>query len=227
MPHAATSARRPWRRSSAAALTGLLLLAGCSVKQKKTLIAEALDEPGDRREAMEASLRVFDENPKYVDEMFRLMLEHPATLNRFLAVSASGLDDPRFAALMAKHLVRHPESLAEVFVQLLEAAKDAPEARRAMAGGMQQRPALVAETVLAKPEALTSTMVALVDALQRHPKAQPAFLAAMRERKDRISALLLSDKETLTALMGAVARQGDDALGRELRELFSGEERAR
>ena len=128
---------------------------------------------------MEANLRIFDEHPEYVEEMFRLMLEHPATLNRFLAISASGLKDPRFASLQAKHLVQEPRSLS-------------------------------------------TAMVAIVDALQGHPEAEAAFLAAMRERKGRISAVLLSDKETLTQMLGAMAGQSDDALARELRELFGG-----
>ncbi len=164
--------------------TGLLLLllvpAGCTVGAKKALISTTMEPDDERLKAMEANLRILDEHPEYVSEMFRLMLEHPATLNRFLAVSASGLRDPKFAALQAKHLVKEPRSLQVA-------------------------------------------MVAIVDALQAAPEAQPAFLAAMRERKGPISTLLLSDKETLTQMMGAMASQSDDALSRELRELFGGE----
>jgi hypothetical protein len=212
-------------------LQGLLvaaLAAGCSTAQKKSLISTAIEDKGQRQQALEATIRVFDENPEYVDEMFALMINHKTSLNRFLTVSASGLDDPKFSALMARHLVKEPKALAETFVQLLEAAKDAPEARKAMAGAMMQRPALVAETVLSRPEALTPTMVAIVDALQSHPEAQGAFLAAMRERKDRITSLLLSDKETLAAVMAAMARQGvkDNGFAQQLRELFGGKDPA-
>ncbi|MBF5042405.1 hypothetical protein FGE12_08335 [Aggregicoccus sp. 17bor-14] len=212
-------------RTAGRVLQGLLLAAlatGCTTAQKKSLISTAIEDEGQRKQALEATIRVFDENPEYVDEMFKLMINHKTSLNRFLTVSASGLDDPQFAALMARHLVKEPKSLAEVFVQLLEASKDAPEARKAMAGAMMQRPGLVADTVLARPEALVPTMVAIVDALGRHPEAQGAFLQAMRERKDRISALLLSDKETLAAVMAAMARQGvkDNGFAQELRELF-------
>ena len=164
--------------------TGLLLLllasTGCTVGAKKALISTTMEPDDERLKAMEANLRIFDEHPEYVDEMFRLMLEHPTTLNRFLAVSASGLKDPQFAALQAKHLVKEPRSLQVA-------------------------------------------MVAIVDALQARPESHPAFLAAMRERKQPITTLLLSDKETLTQIMGAMASQSDDALTRELRELFGGD----
>jgi hypothetical protein len=161
----------------------LCLLPACTVGAKKALISTTMEPDDERLKAMEANLRIFDEHPEYIDEMFKLMLEHPATLNRFLAVSASGLKDPRFASLQAKHLVQEPRSL-------------------------------------------TVAMVAIVDALQGHPEAQSAFLAAMRERKGRISTVLLSDKETLTQMMGAMASQSDDALTRELRELFGGGSKA-
>lgn len=206
----------------------LLPLVGClhgtGVEPKRFLMDKAMKVELERRELFEATLRVLDAHPEYVDELFTLMLGHRTSLNRFLAINSSGLDDPHYAALMARHLVRHPESLTEVMSQVLEASKDNPEAQRAMALAMERRAALTAQAVTSRPSSVNASTQALIDALQDKPEARQAFLTAMRERSEQVAALLLSDPETLAAVMGAMAERGveDASVAQQLRSLLEG-----
>jgi CRP-like cAMP-binding protein len=206
----------------------LLPLAGCihstGVEPRRFLMDKAMKNEVERRELFEATLLVLDEHPEYVDQLFRMLLEHRSSLNRFLAINASGLDDPQYAALMARHLVRHPEPLTVMMIQALEAAKDNPEAQRAMALAMEQRAALTAQTYISRPSNVTISSMALIDVLQGAPEARQAYLTAMRERREQVAALLLSDPETLSAVMGAMAKQGveDSSVARQLRSLVEG-----
>jgi CRP-like cAMP-binding protein len=207
-------------------VTLALSLVAChpSVNTQRKVVGEVVDEQPARREAFEATLRVLDEHPEYVDEFFAQLLEHPPAMNRFLAINASGLDDPQYAALMARHLVRHPEPLTETMVQVLIAGKDKPESQRAMALSMEQQPELTARTVTSRPESVSAVTRALVGVLREQPEARQAFLAALQERKAEVAELLLSDPKALTALMGELARRGadDDKVAALLRELAKG-----
>lgn len=207
-------------------LTAALALVACrpSVNTQKAVLEEVVDNPPARREAFEATLRMLDEHPEYVDEFFAQLLEHPPALNRFLAINASGLDDPQYAALMARHLVRHPEPLTEILIQALLAAKDKPESQQAMARAMEQQPELTARTLTSRTSAVSITTRALVDVLQANPEARKAFLEAMRERKAQVAEVLLSDPEVLTALMGELAKRGadDETVAALLKELAQG-----
>ncbi len=207
-------------------LTAALSLAACSpsATTQRKVVDEVVDQQPARREAFEATLRVLDVHPEYVDEFFAQLLEHPPALNRFLAINASGLDDPQYAALMARHLVRHPEPLTETMVQVLIAAKDKPESQQAMALAMEREPALTSRTLTSRPAAVTVTTRALLDVLLERPDARAAFLAVLQERKAQAAELLLSDPETLTAVMGEMTRRGadDETVAALLRELAKG-----
>jgi uncharacterized coiled-coil protein SlyX len=207
-------------------LVAAVALAACrpSINTRRALLDEVVDTEPSRRDTFEATLRVLDEHPEYIDELFKLMLEHPTTLNRFLAINASGLDDAQYAALMARHLVRHPEPLTEVMVQVLIAAKDKPEAQQAMALAMEKQPRLNAEALTSRSTAVSASTRALLEALLARPEARGAYLAVLRERKEQVAELLLSDAETMAALMGALAEQGveDSALADQLRSLVEG-----
>ena len=205
-----------------------LPLVGCihstGVEPRRFVMDKAMKNEVERRELFEATLQVLDEHPEYVDQLFRLMLEHRTALNRFLAINASGLDDPQYAALMARHLTRYPKSLTEVLIQNLEVAGDKPEAQRAMALAMERRAALTAQAVVSRPSNVNTATQALIEAVLDKPEARQAFLQALRERREQIATLLLADPQTLTAVMGAMAERGveDSTLARQLRSLVDG-----
>jgi CRP-like cAMP-binding protein len=195
-----------------------------NINTQKAVLEEVVDNPSARRELFEATLRMLDEHPEYVDELFAQLLEHPPALNRFLAINASGLDDPQYASLMARHLVRHPEPLTEILIQALLAAKDKPESQRAMALAMERQPQLTARTMTSRTSTVSITTRALVDVLQANPEARNAFLEALRERKAQVAEVLLSDPDVLTALMGELAKRGanDETVAALLKEIAQG-----
>lgn len=203
-----------------------LALVACrpNVNTQKAVLEEVVDNPSARRELFEATLRMLDEHPEYVDELFAQLLEHPPALNRFLAINASGLDDPQYAALMARHLVRHPEPLTEILIQALLAAKDKPESQRAMARAMERQPELTARAMTSRTSTVSITTRVLVDVLQANPEARKAFLEALRERKAQVAEVLLSDPDVLTELMGELAKRGanDETVAALLKEIAKG-----
>src|SRR5688572_25564149 len=101
-------------------LIAALSLTGCSVGQKRGLLETAFDDRERRQEYFEATLRVLDEHPEYVDEFFVAANKHPKTLDRFIANTSRDLRDEKLASITAKHLAANPESLKQVLVQTLE-----------------------------------------------------------------------------------------------------------
>ena len=145
----------------------LLSLAGCihgtGVEPKRYFMDKAMKVERERLELFQATLLVLDKHPEYIDELFQQLLGHEPALNHFLAINASGLDDPQYAALMGRHLVRYPESLTEVMVQTLDAAKDDPAAQKAILKSMRERRQLVAAMLLSDPETLEAVVGALAE----------------------------------------------------------------
>lgn len=105
---------------------------------------------------LEATLRVMDEHPEYVDEMVRLTLRHPKTLKRQFEATARALSDEDVARVNAEALVDHPRGLERVQIATLDAAKDKPKARRAIVDAMQQRSDIAADMLVDQPKELGS-----------------------------------------------------------------------
>ncbi|HEX8433998.1 hypothetical protein [Archangium sp.] len=145
----------------------LLPLIGCvhstGVEPRRYFMDKALKNEVERRELFEATLLVLDKNPEYVNELFKLLLGHPPALNQFLAINASGLDDSQYAALMARHLTRHPEPLTEVIIQVVEASTHDDRGRRAFLAAVQARKEQVAEILLSDPKTLAAVMGAMAE----------------------------------------------------------------
>ena len=90
-----------------------------------------------RREILEATLRVLDKHPSYVDEMFEISLRHRRTQDRLFANTARGVVKVDLARRVADQLVAHPDGLEQVMRQTLLAAKDKPEAQKAILNAMK------------------------------------------------------------------------------------------
>jgi hypothetical protein len=115
--------------------TTLLLLllpvvVGCS---KESLLRSALEDPEERKETMMITLKVFDEHPEYVDELFVLAREHDATFERLVVQTALALEDPAFAKKVAEVLASHPNAIELSTRATLAEARTKPELRHALA----------------------------------------------------------------------------------------------
>jgi hypothetical protein len=185
-----------------------LVLGGCSAGAQKPAIATALDDPGRRQESFEATLRVLDENPQYVDELFQASLKHPATLDRLLRNTARELERDEFARFTAKRLVAEPKGLQQILIATLDDASDDPAALRAAANAMAARPQLAAIVVIQTDESLRSTLRALIKEVRKNPDARRSFLIALSENSDDMAAIIVPNGKVLGTLVKAFAKVG-------------------
>ena len=183
-------------------------LLGCTTGQKAKAVDVVLDGEGRRKESFEATLRVLDDNPTYVDEFFVIARKHPKTLDRFIANAARDLKREELAKITARHLAKNPDSLKQVLVQTMDAAKASPEARAAIAAAIEERAALASEIMADKPSAMQASFEAMVDAIADRPEARAAFLQSMQRTSPEIAQLLANNPSTLKAMTKAMFRVG-------------------
>jgi hypothetical protein len=190
-----------------ALLTSIFTLASvaCSAGTQKPALETAMKNDEQRAESLEATLRVMDENPEYVDELFALAVRHPATLERFLENHARNLKDDELAKMTAKHLAAHPPGLKHVMIKNLDEISDDPAAMQAVAEAMLERPQVSAMVIAQKPEAVRALVTALIAEVRKNDKAREAFIQALHDNRDPVADLALANPELLTSLMKAFA----------------------
>ncbi len=152
-----------------AAVLALLALS-CGTKTKAEVTEAAMNDQGRRLELMEATLRVLDDNPEWVDEFFLLSLRHEPTLERFLANTAVAVADPERAARVARHLTRHPAGLRRVVIETLDAARKRPAAQRAIVDAIEERADLAADYLVSQPKKLATVSEAIVKQAMDDPE---------------------------------------------------------
>jgi hypothetical protein len=179
-------------------------LAGCSAGAQKPAIETVMKNDKQRAESLEATLRVMDQHPEYVDELFVLALRHPATLDRFLENHARALTQDELARMTAKHLVAHPPGLKQVMIKNLDEVSDDPPAMRAVAEAMLERPQVSAMVITQEPEAVKALVTALIAEVLKNDKARGAFVVAMQENREPLARIAAENPQVLTALMKAL-----------------------
>lgn len=209
------------RRMAKWLITLLLMttLVGCSAGAQKPAIASALDDRDMRRESFEATLRVLDENPEYVDDLFAAARRHPKTLDRFLHNTARELARDEFARFTAQRLVAHPEGLKRTLIAGLDEASDDPAALKAMSEAMAERPQLAAIVVVQTEASHRRVLHALIAEVQKNPEARRAFLAGVSENSDAMAQVIVPNTQVLVILIKAFARVGLSKGSKELEAL--------
>lgn len=163
-------------------LCGLAL--GCSLQTKDEVAEAEMDEQDRRLEIMETTLRVLDENPEYVDELFKLTLRHKPTLDRFLANMVVAVEDPERAARVARHLVTYPRGLRRVVIETLDAARWSPGAQHAIVDALEDRAKTAAEFLVDQPAKLVKISQAVVQAAVGDPETKDKLLEIVSELVD-------------------------------------------
>jgi hypothetical protein len=191
-----------------ASLTLICSAMACSAGQKRPVVATALDDREMRHESLEATLRVLDQHPEYVDEMFQLSLRHPAMLDRLLHDTALHLEDEAFARRVARHLADSPAGLRTTLVATLDEVEHRPDARKAAAQAIAQRPDQTVQVMVQSDATVRSTVRALIQRVQRDENARRSFLQAMDENRKGTAAVLVTDSEVLMNLFKEVGNVG-------------------
>lgn len=195
-------------------------MGGCGAGAQKPAIATAIDNDKIRAESFEATLRVLDEHPTYVDEFLTIARNrHPATLDRFLRDTARELERDEFARFTADRLVLAPKGTKQILIATLDAASDKPAVLQAMSEAMAARPQLAAIVVVQSDATIRSTLHALMKEVAKNPEARRSFLTAIGENADVMAQILAPNAAVLAALMKAFAHVGVDNADKELAAL--------
>jgi len=212
--------RRLSRSAKMAVTSAFALSLGCSAAQEKPAIETVLTSPATRQESFEATLRVLDAHPEYVDEFFRLTLKHPSTLERFLDNDARNLENDDLARRTAAHLAAHPAGLYRIMLKTLDAISDKPLAMSAVAKAMMERPQVAAMVLAQREDAIRATLTALVKEVRKNDRARRAFLNGMEENSDPLAKLLADNPRVLGRLLKSMAGIGASKGKAELGDLM-------
>lgn len=196
-----------WHRTFVASVLAVSSMA-CSAGAQKPALETAMKNDAQRAEALEATLRVMDENPAYVDELFAAAVRHPATLERFLENHARSLTNDELARMTAKHLAAHPPGLKHVMIKNLDELSDDPKAMTAVAEAMLERPQVSAMVIARKPEAVRALVTALIAEVRKNAEARAAFIQALHDNREPIADLAIANPELLGSLVKAFAARG-------------------
>ena len=158
-----------------------LLATACSSKPKPD---PGYDDPGRRADMLEATLRAMDEHPEYVDEMYRLTLRHPRTLQRMLDVAARSFADDDIASVGAQALVDRPRGLERTLVATMDAAKDNPAAQRAIVDGIQQRSDAISTMLVNSPRELGSILKSVFAAAWQQDETKTILQRELEQVRD-------------------------------------------
>lgn len=184
-----------------------LLACGTATKQQvaETALTSMSDEA--RHESFEATLRVLDENPELVDELYEVARRHRPTFRRFLANASRDLHEPELATMTADLLTRHPDSLAEVLVRTTDATVRRAEARKAMSRAVASRAPETVDVLTDDAKSLSRVLTATLSALEEKPAARTAALAAVRENRGRIVAFVKNDEQLVKEMTEELIRE--------------------
>ncbi len=185
------------------------------------MVATALDNTETRRESFEATLRVLDANPQYVDELFQQSLRHPSTLDRLLQNTARQLREEQLARHAARHLAAHPDSLKMTLVATLDEVEDQPDAMNAIAAAIEERPEITARVMVQRESAVRRALAALIQEVRRNPKAEAYFMAALRENSQGMAAVLTKNPDEMGVLFTAIGKSGVRRGSNEFQEFLS------
>ncbi|MDB4962235.1 MAG: hypothetical protein JWP01_2234 [Myxococcales bacterium] len=169
---------------SIAGVLAVALTLSCSTKSKAEVTESAMGDRQRRLEIMEATLRVLDQHPDYVDEFFVLALRHHPTLDRFLANTAVAVADKDRAERVARHLVMHPPGLRRVMIETLDAARNRPAAQAAIVDAIQARAEIAADFLVDHPEQLATVSKAIVEQAMEDPDTKDKMTELVKEIAD-------------------------------------------
>jgi hypothetical protein len=124
-------------------------------------------------------------------------------MDRFVANTSRDLREEALAKMVAEHLARNPESLRRVLLQTLEAAKDDPNARQAIAAAFEEKSAIATDILTDRPSAVGAALEGTVAAIADKPEARAAFLTAMQKTSPAISRYLANNPKTLKVMTKA------------------------
>jgi hypothetical protein len=189
-------------------VTGIVLFAGCAASTQKPAVEAALDNDKMRSESFEATLRVLDGKPEYVDEFFAAALRHPKTLDRFLQNTAKGLEQDSLARMTARRLVEQPQGLTQIMIATFDEVSGKPAALQAVSTSIKERPQVAALAMIQREDTVHATFRALVVEVSKNAEARRAFLTSVQENSVPMASMILSDSKVTATMLHAFGKAG-------------------
>jgi hypothetical protein len=188
-----------------ALLAALPFFSACTVAGKKNVIEGAMADDASRKDAFEATARVLDEHPEYVDELNAVTRRHPRLRDRLIENTARDLQDPALAATTAERLAQNPASLEQIMTHVIDATMPRPEARAAFEEAMRERSRQVNDMVTESPDVLASQLQYTLANVEHRPRAREVFLTTMSSSADALARILARDPDALARIARAIA----------------------
>lgn len=196
------------RRAGLTVTLAVSIVLACSASSQKPAVDAAMANDDLRRESLEATLRVLDQNPEYVDELFALTLQHPKTLDRFLQNTGRELANDALSRRTARHLADNPAGLRQILIATLDEVSDEPPALMAVAEAMKERPQPAAIAMVQREDTVRLTVGALLDEVQRNAEARRWFLLAVQDNSVPMASVIVQDGKVMASLLRAFGKVG-------------------
>ncbi len=189
------------RRAGNILVTLVLFATACGTAQKKQLIETGADASDSaRKSTFEATARMLDERPEYVDEFYAIARKHPAMFERILVNATDDLEDEELAEKQGKLLAERPKSLEMIMMKTIEAAYPKKEGRLAIARAIEREAPLVADMQADRKATSIAVMKAAIAVAEKRPANAAAFHIAMRASAPQLARIMSQDPETLGVL---------------------------
>ena len=205
--------QRPSARRGVAAgfflgLSAALAIA-CGVEGKKEVAKSALDTMNEksRADTFEGTLRVLDEHPEYIDQIYELTKKHDKVMDRFVADASVDLKDKPLAELAARHLTENPESLENVLVVALPIIAKSPKARAAMNRALVRDAEVATDILTDDPATLSRVIEAALPILEKKQSARKNTLAAIHKDRAKVVAFVKQDPELTKEIGEEIVRE--------------------
>jgi hypothetical protein len=204
-------------------LGGVLLalcLEACSASTERPAVDATLSNPKLRHESLEATLRVTDEHPEYVDELFALTLKHPVTLDRFLQNTAAALEREDFSRATARRLAERPGGLRQVMIANFDAISDKPASLDGVSQAMLARPQIAAMATVQRPDTVRAIVHALMMEVLKNRTARVAFLEALQENSGAMAHVIAPNPKVMASLLRAFSAESGTSGKKEFEALI-------
>ncbi len=207
-----TSRRRMSVRSAGVGFALGVAVAGsaaCGTGTKKEVAKTALDAmpKKERLDSFEATSRVLDEHPEFVDEFYAEARHHPPLFDRFIMNAARDLKNKEYAEITAKHLVANPDSVEQVLVTSMDYIAKAPSARAAMNRAMISRAEEAVDIITDDPATVGRMVEAGLLVVEKKPQARRSTVLAVQKNRGRILAFVKEDPALTKELGEQVVRE--------------------
>src|SRR6266542_3810965 len=132
----------------------------CGATAKQQGIEKVLDtmSADQRQSSFEDMARVLDQHLDWVDQFYDVARRHPVLMKRFLTRAAADLKAPSMAKMTGELLAKEPESLEQVLLSTVDAAKSDKKARQAMNRAIEARAETMSDVITDSPATATAVL---------------------------------------------------------------------